>query len=94
MNALTKRPKEPLKKFLDKHVLGKLNYYIAGHNHFMQYEGIDKGTVQYTSGAGGTPEKAPLLGYLTMLIEESNKKLSITTMIQEIQKLSQSNPKY
>lgn len=87
-NAFTKRgpAKGEIKVFLENYVLGQFNYYIAGHNHFMSYDGIDKGTIQYTTGAGGTPQKGHLPGYLTMIIENTQQGLKVLTSIKKITK--------
>lgn len=85
-NFKTKRgpAKGPIKKFLETYVLGNFDYYIAGHNHFMNFDGIDKGTIQYTTGAGGNVSKEDLPGYLTMIIEHTNGGLKVLTSIKEI----------
>jgi hypothetical protein len=85
-NAFTKRgpAKGAIKTFLETYVLGQFNYYIAGHNHFMQYDGIDKGTIQYTTGAGGWPEEGQLPGYLTMTIENTAQGLKVLTSIKKL----------
>lgn len=39
-------------KFFDRHIIGKYDYAIAGHDHSQSYEGKFKGTEVYVSGAG------------------------------------------
>lgn len=87
-NAFTKRgpAKGGIKFFIENYILGNFHFYIAGHNHFMNYDGIDKGTIQYTSGAGGRPQRGHLPGYLTMTIERIEDGLSVKTAIKEINK--------
>ncbi len=85
-NSITKRgpAKGPLKRFLEKQGVGRFDYYIAGHDHIMSYEGEEKGTRQFISGAGGTPDKGHLPGYLTMDIEKRNGRVSVLTRVKKI----------
>lgn len=55
-----------IKNFLEENVIGKFDYFIAGHEHIMSYEGEVKGTKLFISGAAGTPDKGYLPGYLTI----------------------------
>lgn len=73
-----------LKSFLEEYVLGEFDYYIAGHDHVMSYEGKVKGTDLYISGAGGRPHLGYRPGYMTMTLESKDGKLSVLTMVKEI----------
>lgn len=85
-NSITRRgpARGPLKKFLETYVVGVFDFYIAGHDHIMSYEGKEKGTEQFISGAGGTPDKGHLPGYLTMTVSKDQNKTKVLTTINKI----------
>lgn len=77
--------KGTVKTFLEDYVIGTFDYYLAGHEHDLSYEGKSKGTELYVSGAGGNPNKGRLPGYITMDIERSEKEFKITTTMKRVQ---------
>jgi tartrate-resistant acid phosphatase type 5 len=64
-----------MKEILEKYILGKFDYYLAGHEHILSDEGSCQGTRLLISGAGGKPAKGQLGGYL--VIEVVDKKIDL-----------------
>lgn len=55
-----------LRDTLDQYIIGKYNYYISGHDHFLSDEGVVKNTRLLISGAGGKPFGNEDGGYLVL----------------------------
>ena len=85
-NSKTERghAKRKIRSFLDDHVIGEFDFYIAGHDHVMSYEGARQGTELFITGAGGTPHEGHRAGYMTMEIDETPGKLKVQTAIKEL----------
>lgn len=74
--------KGTLKSFLKDYVIGKFDYYLAGHDHLMDYKGNLKGTELYISGAGGNVKGNP--GYVVMDITKAEKEIRVKTIMKII----------
>lgn len=72
--------KGTIKEFLEDFVIGKYDYYLAGHDHLLDYKGSVKGTELYISGAGGNVEEKP--GYVVMEIEKLKQDYRVKTFIK------------
>jgi predicted phosphodiesterase len=55
-----------LKSQLKKHIIGKYDYFISGHDHILSDEGEVKKTRLLVSGAGGKHDKNESPGFLVM----------------------------
>lgn len=58
------------KKFYDTYISSKFDYFIAGHDHILSFEGDDRGTWNFISGAAGRPERGGDPGYLVLDVED------------------------
>lgn len=77
-----KKVDKNLKAFYEKEVLGKFDFFMAGHEHIVKDLGIHRGTRLLITGAGGALAKGYLPGYVTM--EWQERKLSVYTKEIEI----------
>lgn len=75
-----------VKRFLEDHVIGQFDYYLSGHEHVLSYEGNERGTELYISGAGGTPADKQLPGYVTMDIIKTGNNFKVRTIMRRIHK--------
>ncbi|MDA8792896.1 metallophosphoesterase [Bacteriovoracaceae bacterium] len=72
--------KGEVKRFLKKNIIGKVDAFFGGHDHFLSYEGKKKGTRLFVSGAGAKlrwtrfwkrpPYKAKKQGFVAMDVFE------------------------
>lgn len=61
-----------LRRFQEKHILGRFDYMISGHEHFLADEGIHQGTRLLISGGGGAAHEEKDAGYLVMEVKDNN----------------------
>lgn len=73
-----------VKSFLEDYVVGTFDYYLAGHEHALSYEGNPRGTELYISGAAGNPNAGQLPGFITMEIEKNKNQFRIKTTLKRI----------
>lgn len=76
--------KGTVKTFLEDYVIGTFDYYLAGHEHALSYEGKQKQTELYISGAAGNPNPGQLPGYITMEIEKVGTEFKVVTSIKRV----------
>lgn len=69
------------KRFFEEYILGRFDFYFAGHDHNLAYEGQAKGTHLIVSGGGGktrsvkqgAPYIKETLGFSKMIIDKDKK---------------------
>jgi tartrate-resistant acid phosphatase type 5 len=58
--------------FYKRHIMGKFDYLITGHEHILADQGTEDGTHMLISGAGGHFTKGHDVGYLVMEVDIDN----------------------
>lgn len=65
-----------IRNFQDEYIVGRYDFLISGHEHFLSDEGVKKGTHLLISGAGGKPYKGEDAGYLVLNWNRKTKEIS------------------
>jgi predicted phosphodiesterase len=75
-----------VKFFHEKHIIGRFDYLISGHEHILSDEGERKGTRLFITGAGGNFTKGEDAGYLVFNVNAKEGK--ITNITHEWRRIS------
>lgn len=65
-----------VKWFLSSRIIGKFDYYIAGHDHILSDEGREENTHLIISGAGGQVDKDENAGFVVLEAEVVNGQVA------------------
>jgi tartrate-resistant acid phosphatase type 5 len=83
------------KEFLEKELIGKVDIFLAGHDHHMSHEGSINGTNVFVSGAAGWPYKikrvAPEggyagshLGFMSITVKRNGSEVSADFVLYKV----------